>query len=74
MHYKQELAVLKEDHAKEVAQLKDDYEAQLRSLEEKYNQEGFMAAETEHEVRCVMLMFCDTVGLMLNYYIPEFLL
>jgi hypothetical protein len=74
VHYNQELAVLKEQHAEEVAQLKDDYEAQLRSLEEKYNQEGFMAAETEHEVRCVMLMCYDTVSLILNYYIPEFLL
>lgn len=50
MHYTQELAVLKEEHAKEVAQLKKDYETQLKDLEKKYNREGMMAAETEHEV------------------------
>ena len=50
VHYTQELAVLKEEHAKEVAQLKNDYETQLRSLEKKYNQERVMAAEAEHEV------------------------
>jgi hypothetical protein len=50
VHYTQELAVLKEEHAKEVAQLKKDYETQLKDLEKKYNREGMMAAETEHEV------------------------
>jgi len=49
-HYTQELAILKEEHAKEVAQLKNDYQTQLKSLEKKYSQEGVMAAETEHEV------------------------
>jgi hypothetical protein len=55
VHYTQQLAVLKEEHAKEVAQLKNDYETQLKSVEKKYNQEGVMAAETEHEVLQVML-------------------
>jgi hypothetical protein len=50
VHYTQELAVLKEEHAKEVAQLKNDYERQLKSIEKKYNQEGVMAVETKHEV------------------------
>jgi len=49
-HYTQELAVLKEEHAKEVTQLKNDYKTQLKSLEKNNNQEGEMAAETEHEV------------------------
>jgi hypothetical protein len=55
VNYKQELAVLKEEHAKEVAQLKNDYETQLKSLEKKYNQEGVMAAETGREVWLVTL-------------------
>lgn len=50
VQYTQELAVLKEEHAKEVAQLKNDYETQLKSLEKKYNQEGAMAAEIDNEV------------------------
>jgi hypothetical protein len=55
VHYTQELAVLKEEHAKEVAQLKNDDETRLKSLEKKYNQEGVMATETHHEVLQVML-------------------
>jgi hypothetical protein len=51
VQYKQQLAVLKEEHAKEVAQLKNDFETQLKCLEKKYSQEGAMPAETtEHEV------------------------
>lgn len=49
--YKQEFAVLKEEHANEVAQLKNYYEMQLKSLEKKHKQEGVMAVETtEQEV------------------------
>jgi hypothetical protein len=57
VQYKQEVVVLKQQHAEEVAQLKADYETELQSLTEKFSEdiavlEGQMTAETtQHEVQ-----------------------
>jgi hypothetical protein len=58
VHYKQELSLLKAEHANEVARLRKDHEKELQSLAKKYSQdiaalEGQMTTETtQHEVYC----------------------
>ncbi|XP_033609685.1 A-kinase anchor protein 9 isoform X6 [Cryptotermes secundus] len=68
VHYKEELSLLKEEHANEVARLKKDHEMELQSLTKKYSQdievlEGQMATETtQHELEKTKLAMQIKLG------------